>query len=411
MKIDISLPFLTKGQPKRCNSIRDIYVTMPITVDVPEIARDETEVAFKTHGREVVFSNPDTGRNEIAKVQAEYEIRAYEGRLYRKRVGIDQLKNTAFNVAFDTWTEPRQEDVGTAISVDSEYNGVNPLAAPLRRQIEWDLEKTSLYNSNVVVAWPTASGLAGRARVRAAAEFPTLAPTIQHLNGELCELSHRRIEKQASKLLVIGEELWVESRPPAWRVRVVENWVTIDLAVVIEGFDPILSRRHFPLDRLDDAKAYAKLCAKKRAAEPDEYTISECLVDYDAYIPELLAFDADAEELARIGYALAAECMRYGRDNNVWMQSLSEELRGSLFAAHAATMETDLILGQVGDVAPYVHDLCAVWRSFNRPLYYCEVGPARARFGDMMMKRVRALAENAPISIGSVFGTIAGAKP
>lgn len=401
LKLDITLPFLTRGKPKRCNTDRYIYVSMPVTAEVPMVAEHDTEVAFETYERYHLFADPDTNEHTMEKVQDAWEMRAYDGRLYRKLFEASAVEEAAFHIAFDDTTAPKREDPGASISTGFGHYGINPLASAIRRQIEWDLEKASVSDSNVVTAWPGGQGNIARDRARTATEFPLIAPTTENLDAELMEISQRRIEIQIEKLLVIGKDLWVESRPPSWRVEVVGNSVTIDLATAIEGFDPILSRRHFPLSRLEEARAYARQCATPRPSKDTEYTVSEYVVDYDAHLPELLDFDADTEELSRLGYALAFESMRYGRRNHGWMDNTPANLKNSLCSAYEETIATDYLRGQMGDIGQYVEDLCSIWRRFNRPTAWCELGPARGRFGDMLIKRARALAENAPITLGN----------
>lgn len=411
MKIDISLPFLTRGKPKRCASARDIYVTMPVTIEVPEVFESQTEVAFETFERYALFADPDTNEDLMEKVQSGVELRAHEGRLYRKLFDVGSVADAAFHIAFDNNTDPKSVDPDAAISTGFGYYGANPLAGALRRQIEWDLEKTSVGDSNVVLAWPTGAGTTARLRARGNAEFPKVAATIEDIDGTVSEKSMRRIETQSAKLLVIGKDLWVACRPPCWRVEATENQVTIDLAIAIEGFDPVMSRRHFQIDRLEDARDYARKCARANVVEGVEPSLVEFVVVYAAPMPELLEFDADTEELSRIGYALAVECMRYGSGNRGWMEKLPGGLRESLFAAYAAAMETDYVQGRMGDITPYVEDLCSVWRRFNRPGRYCEIGPVRGKAGDLMIREARSLMENAPITLGGQFPTLLTSGP
>jgi hypothetical protein len=411
LKIDLSLPFLTRGKPKRCASVRDVYGTMPVTIEVPEVFESQTELAFETFERYVLFADPDVDETLTEKVQSGVELRAYEGRLYRKLFDVGSVSDAAFHIAFDNNTDPKGDDPDVGISTGFGYYGANPLAGALRRQIEWDLEKTSVGDSNVVLAWPNGAGTTARLRARDNAEFPKIAATIEDIDGAVSEKSMRRIETQAAKLLVIGEDLWVACRPPCWRVEVNEHQVVIDLAIVIEGFDPIMSRRHFPLDRLEDAREYARKAAKANAVDGVQPTLVEYVVDYDAPMPELLEFDADTEELSRIGYMLAAECIRYGTGNRLWMEKLPDGLRESLFSAFAATIETDYVQGKMGDVTPYIDDLCLVWRRFNRPGRYCELGPVRGKSGDLMIKEAKALMENAPITLGAQFPTLLPSGP
>jgi hypothetical protein len=372
---------------------------MPVVADIHEVAEHDTEVAFETYERFHMFADPVTNEHLMEKVQDPFEMRAYDGRLYRKLFETSAVENSGFHIAFDDATAPKAEDPGAAISTGFGYYGTNPLASAIRRQIEWDLEKTSLSDSNVVTAWPSGRREKAREQARTTTEFPAIMYSIENLDAELMELSQQRIEKQIAKLLVIGDELWVESRPPSWRVEVVENAVTLDLAIAIEGFDPILSRRHFPIDRLQDAQAYARLCATPRPSEDRQYTVTEYVVEYEALVSELLNFDADAEELSRISYALAFESMRYARRNHGWMANTHPTMQNILRSAYEATLATDYVRGQLVDIEEQVEDICNIWKRFNRPAAWCEIGPVRGRFGDMLMKRAHELAENAPIAL------------
>jgi hypothetical protein len=411
LKIDISLPFLTRGKPKRCATERDIYVTMPVTIDVPQVFETQTEVAFETFERYAIFDEPDTDVPVLEKIQSGMQLRDYEGRLYRKLFDVGSLADAAFHIAFDNYTDPKGNDPLAEISTSFGHYGANPLAGAIRRQIEWDLEKTSVSDSNVVLAWPNGAGATARLRARGNAEYPKIAASIEDIDGVASEKSLRRIEAQCAKLLVVGQDLWVACRPPCWRVEMNDREVTIELAFAIDGFDPIMSRRQFPLDRLEDARAYATKCAHANASHLTEIEPVEYVVEYEAPMPELLEFDADTAELSRIGYMLAAECMRYGSGNRGWMEKLPGGLRESLFAAYAATMETDFVLGSIGDVTSYVDDLCSVWRRFNRPGRYCELGPARGKAGDLMIREARSLMENAPITLGGQFPTLLSSGP
>lgn len=115
-----------------------------------------------------------------------------------------------------------------------------------------------------------------RERVRSSADFHTLGEAVDDIDHELCEMSTRMIEAQTGKLIDIEGDLWIASRPPAWRVSVTDNGsVHLDLAIVVDGFDPLLSRRHFPLNELERAREYARLCLEKDKPTTALYRIVE----------------------------------------------------------------------------------------------------------------------------------------
>lgn len=399
MRIEASLPFLTRGQPQRCSAVRDIYVSMPTAFDVPEVSLSETNIAFESE---------DQCTSETVRRKRVFRMREYDGTIYRKIGSVNYLDH--IGEAFGNKEAAKSPDPGTLISAALREVDGNPLASAIRRQHEWQLDKLANGNSNVIMAWPQGDGPEGRERARLLTDFPQIAPTTEHLDRDMCATSERMIETQMSKLLVIGKELWMASRPPSWRVSVDREggaWdrvdVRLDLAVAIEGFDPMLARRHFPLDRLDEAKAYAELCAKTNADERHvTYTRRNYIVDYSADPSGLLDFDADAEELARIGYAMAMECVRFGHRAEKKMEELGD-LRRVLDTAFALTMQTNYVIGEMGDIAPYVEDLCAIWKKCSRPLSYCVSGTSGSRFGNLLLRRAKSLSENAPITIGMGF--------
>lgn len=376
-------------------------------LDVPEVGRSETQVAFST---KEVFEG---GIKRTA--ECPIELREYGGRLHKKVVAANQLADAAYRQAFVNEDAAKSADPCSDISGGFAGNHGNPIVSPIRRQLDWHLERGSINDSNILQAWPQGGqGTESRLRARNKAKFNEIAPHIDDLDHGLCEMSTRMIEAQADKLLVIDGDLWMACRPPSWRVTTERNrtiWrdvaVHLDLAIAIEGFDPVLSRRHFPLDRLDDARKYAALCVKKTSSDREtNYTNVERIVDYEAAMPALLSFDADGEELARIGYALSMECWRFISKGNWGYEA------NSLAEAIDATKETNFVLGEMGAVSPYVEDLCTAWKAFHRPSFYTEMGPDGKRFGDMMFRRAKALYENAPIDLALGDGhRLASLKP
>ena len=392
MKFDTSFPILTKGTPLRCSSRRDILVSLPVTFDVPEVSVRDTEIAFETHEDFSVVRY--LGQTESRKQAQPFQMREYDGALYRRVGLVPQL-------AFIFPDASKLSDPGTDISVSPTKHG-NPITSAIRRQHEWHLEKQSSGQSAALGAWPQGKANA-REFLRSMNDFRTLAPTIPDLDEELVEISRRMIEVQTCRMLVIDGELWMASKPPSWRVQVALEQdvdVRLDLAVAIDGFDPMLARRHFPLDRLDEARAYGEKCAAANSTDRHmTYSRREYVVDYDAGTPDLLDFDADGEDLARIGYALAMEIKRASYREHEKIAQLGD-LRQVLDEAFDATMETNYVLGEMGDIVPHVDDLCTIWKKLSRPISYCESGVSGRRFGDLLLKRVKALSENAPISIG-----------
>jgi hypothetical protein len=386
-----------------------MYVAMPVEFDIPEVGDRETTVAFEI---DEMFKHRGLpgGAVPAVKVGGLLAMREYGGQLYRCIGSLYDLDTYPFTSAFSHHDEAATTDPTSGISLVGCEPG-NPIASAIRRQHDWQLEKGATGTSGRVAAWPRGTGdRNGRQIARNATDFLSIAPTTRQLNEPISEISRRMIDTQAAKLLFIGRNLWMVSRPPAWRVSVefqAGSWqhVNIDLclATVIEGFDPKLARRHFPMDRLDEAQEYAVQCAKSNSTDSHlNYHVNEYVVDHIARTPELLDFDGDAEELAKIGFALAGECMRHSRSAPKTTVELGH-LQHRLEEAFAITEATNYVLGETGDIAPYVEDLCEIWKRFSRPLSYCESGVSGRRFGDLLLRRAKKLYENAPIELGMQF--------
>lgn len=426
MKLDLRYPFLTSGIPKRNTRRRDLYMAISTAVDVPEVSESETDLAFKTHrkcrlnfGQDAYYNGVFVpASHSVAEHAGGIELRTYDGKLYR-RIGnereIVEDSRTRFKLgrAFPHGIGDCELEHGANISF-ADTGSSNALSAALIRQWDWELERASVSDGRVVNAWPMAMGGVTRHGSRENMDFRDVISEIRDIDAKASERSLAMIEHQARRLLSIGGDIWMACRPPSFLVDVDEerSLATLTLAHAHDGLDPKLSRRYFALNDLDAARAYLQQCIRKPNRERSEYQALEALPPFDLLSPEVAEHDADGEELARIGYALASECSRYIARTGKRVEGTK---RDSLDAAMRAIAETNYAMGEFEDVTPFVEDLCAVWDDCGRPSTFCEVGPApaRKRFGDMMIKRALHLLDNAPIDLGRSysFGMGGGPRP
>lgn len=416
MKLDLRYPFLTSGVPKRNTRRRDIYVAMSMSVDVPEVSEKETDVAFRTT-QTCRFDHLPDHYDHRGFVKQEYkvgvgpggiELRVHDGKLYR-RIGTERQilhdSRGAWKLgrAFPHGIGDTEFEYGANISFVTTGSS-NPLTAALVRQWDWELERASISDGRVVNAWPMTMAGMTRHGTREATDFREVMPQIAEVDGDASERSLGMIEHQTRRLLAIDGEIWMNCRPPCFAVDVEDRgdiYGTLSLAHAYDGLDTKLSRRYFALNDLDSAREYLQQCARKPKRERGEYQLYEVLPQYDVIAPEFAKYDAEGDELSRIGYALASECTRYRARTHKWIEGKKLD---SLHAAMRAAEETNYAMGEFSDVTPYVEDLCAIWNDLGRPSTFCEVGPlpARKRFGDMMIKQAWKLVENAPIDLGGV---------
>ncbi|MDW9478678.1 hypothetical protein GOB57_08170 [Sinorhizobium meliloti] len=412
MRLDLRYPFLTSGIPKRNTRRRDLYTAISMVVEVPEISRKETDVAFRTYQRCALHYRYGHGEfvnqtYEVGSWPGGVDLRTYNGKLYR-RIGTEREiledTRTCFKLgrAFPHVIGENDLEYGADISMVTKGTS-NPLSAALVRQWDWELERASVSDGRVVNAWPMA--MAGKTRhdTREATDFRDVVSEIAEVDVRVSERSLRMIEQQTGRLLAIDGEIWMTCRPPCLVVSIEERgdiFGTLSLAHAHDGLDTKLSRRYFALTDLEPAREYLQECARKPKRERGEYQCYEALPQYDVIAPEFTEYDADGEELSRIGYTLASECSRYAARTS---KRLDGSKQDNLDAAMQAVGETNYVTGEFGDVTPFVEDVCVIWNDFGRPSTFCEVGPApaRKRFGDMMIKRAGKLIENAPIDFGS----------
>lgn len=410
MRLDLRYPFLTSGVPKRNTRRRDIYVAMSMTVDIPEVSKKETDIAFMSYQTCKLNLRPNHYDMNGEFLEQDYrvglwpggvDLRTHDGKLYR-RIGTERQILEDNGRAFPYAIGDTDLEYGANISFVTTGNS-NPLSAALVRQWDWELERASVSDGRVVNAWPmTMTGMT-RHGAREATDFKDVITQIAEIDGDVSARSLGMIEHQTRRLLAIDGEIWMTCRPPCFVVEIEDRgefFGSITLAHAHDGLDPKLSRRYFALNDLEAAREYLQHCACKPNRERGEYKLYDALPQYDVIAPEFAEYDADGEELSRIGYALASECSRYVARTSA---SIEGEKQDSLDAAMRAVSETNYVTAEFGDVTPFVEDLCAIWDDCFRPSTFCEVGPApaRKRFGDMMIKRASKLLDNAPIDLGS----------
>lgn len=414
MKLDLRYPFLTSGIPKRNSRLRDLYMSISMAVDVPEVSRRETDIAFMSY--ETCSLNYHSGAYvhgrwiekdlEVLKHPGGIDLRTYNGRLYRLIAEHqDELFDTreAFGLgrAFPHVIGANDLDYGVSISFPGTGTS-NPLSAALTRQWDWELERASVTDGRVVNAWPGIVRGQNRHATREATDFHDIMSDISQLDDRATQRSLDMIERQSQRLLMIEGQIWMDCRPPCLVVDVDDRGDEICVGLSIshapDGLDCKLSRRYFDLQDIDAARDYIAQCCKKPKQERLGFSSYEALPDYEAIDPEFARYDADGEELSRIGYALASECTRFRQRTHKWIDANKAD---SLESAINVVNETNYVTEEFADVAPYVDDLCDTWNFLERPSTFCEIGPAssRKRFGDMMIKRAHELVENAPIDL------------
>jgi hypothetical protein len=424
VKLDLRYPFLTTGIPKRNKRRRDIYMSISTEVDIPEVFESETEIAFVSHERYRFiesgfrYDRPDNNDYRLNATPQGVTLRSHDGRLYR-RIGTPRMvlqdtdRSFKRGAAFPHDIMSKGLEYGANISF-AETGGNNPMSVALTRQWDWELERNSVGAGRRVNAWPMSAGGTTREGHRENMDFVRESLEIADVDEVASARSLAMIREQAGRLLAIEGEIWM-SCPPLCLVVDPESdpgrktAVTISVAHAPDGFDSKLQRRYFRLDELGQAREYQKLCARKPISENGQYRLFEAIPEYRVE-PRFAEFDAEAEEVARIGYALASECFRHQARTGDWLEGTRQD---NLDAAMKEVEATNYVTGELGNMAPYLELLIDTWNGFGRPGTYCDFGPpyARKRFGDLMIRRAEHALDSAPVVIGSEPTFALGNRP
>jgi hypothetical protein len=328
---------------------------------------------------------------------------------------------------------------GTGISMEPATTCINGVGAALERQFEWQLERQSGIDSRMVTSWPTGSNPENRNIARATI-FQDVVGGIDHIDEDIHAESMRMLDVQATRLLLIDDELWITTKPPVWRVDAVRYWgadehteVSLSLAHAYDGFDRKLTRRDFALDDFEAAKALFDRYSPK--AKSSKYKRFTAIPRFEAADVSEMRCDADAAEMNRIGYAITTEFTRFehlveranwamgnnqldrvlgsSKEQRLLFERISygDDAGAMLEEAKAATMSTNYILGRMGEISHLTTDLCDLWSRSGYHGSYVDVSPWPARFSRLVDERTRELAENAVIDIGFLPSATIGSQP
>jgi hypothetical protein len=373
-------------------------MTYQLFVDVPELSARETEVAFTIPS--TVKIETDAKGSVIAEGQyaANGEVRTHDGTLYR-HVG---RPGAWLQEAFSREKQSVNPEFGTLIAADPAKFTFNILGAPLQRQFEWQLERRSGIDSLLVSSWPMGSNPLNRSVARNSL-FQDVADKIDDIDMDVHAESLEMLHTQASKLLLIDGECWIASKPPVWRVDVFDDgftqFVTLALAHAYEGLDRKLPRREFSLDDLEAAEAYFHKCMPRAKSEKRTHRFLKSIPTIDPNGTRDFSWDAEATELARVGYAVATELGRFSQLSDPANIAVVNE-------ALAAARSTNYILGTMGEISHLTPALCELWRNTGFHASFIDVDPAPTRLGRLVVDGIHELVDNSPIrlDVGSPVG-------
>lgn len=423
MKITLDLPIHARATPKGTKSTVDVFCTTSYTADVPEIALVETDVAFE--------ANHSFVRGSSVPMLRHYELRRYDGALYRKVAdSLDAAeRQELFTKPFDEVATGRLRggyyntvewpaDFGGDISPLRDVSGNKPIARPLTDEFEWRLDRESSKVLKSKTAWPKPEprGLdfeKGWHTHRNAVRFESVH--LRDVVPEDFEIAREMIRKQTGKLILIDNEIWMETRPPAYRLQYRPSYwrgppIAIELCMTTapEGYVGDLYTQYFCLadgDRAADA-------ARQLMANKDDWNDFERnLKDFNVHFEcddDIAVYDYQQEDINRFGYTAAVECRNYLSRNPEHVEKLSESEIAGIEAAYSEVMEVNHVLEVHREMNDHLPILASAWKKLGCRQVLTGGYTVKANALAAEARAMRYL-EEAPISL--VLNPVVGFQP
>jgi hypothetical protein len=159
----------------------------------------------------------------------------------------------------------------------------------------------------------------------------------------------RHYKTVADRLMVIGDDVWIEVRNPCIAVATVSDeasndFVDISTTYIYHGVLPDLvtndvSRRWFNLDQGEEALD----CARRSSPSGSKVIDLRLPIECD---PKEFAFDAVGERLWHVGYALALHCKEVAKNIP---RKFSDHERSIIEEAYGEACKTNCVLRQRGN--------------------------------------------------------------
>ncbi|MCS4089959.1 hypothetical protein [Rhizobium sp. BK176] len=428
MKLDFELPYAFRGRPKACRDVKDIFLTKRVSGDIPQVSMKETDVVFSVVDRRRDGIVQQQGRWVQPRIDAAnssknetFELRTFQGNLYRKvaNSAAEARKLGLFATPFEETNSgrrnkltdvhlPWQPEYGADISPIRTMPDNAPLARPLMEEMTWILDRDKPHSDGARSAWPPALALWDRRNqpTHAHRNARSLEKEIQNIvdiDWQSMAAADAMIQAQVDRLLIVGGQVWLKSRPPAIAVDDDFKWgshhqLHIRLVTAPEVYVSKLFCAHFSLGDLEEAREYAK-----------EHSGGQCLlfdytVPYECSDPTLLEYEWRSEAVNRFCYTAAVESRNYLLRNPGNADKITPEQHAIVQAAFDETMQVNHILGIHRDMSAYAMDLKAIWRKLSYRQCLAVGITAGCSGPEPAAKNLERYLDDAPISVSVNHG-------
>jgi hypothetical protein len=225
-------------------------------------------------------------------------------------------------------------------------------------------------------------------------DFPSFCHELRSFDADVLDEALGMCAAQASRLLLVDGEVWVETGPPCVEVRFTP-WTAraeIETRPLGDFYDNDPTSVRFPVtaDR-DEVDAFIARIS------PPGTIVADYRVPFDAPSKALMDFDYRRDRIARFGYFIATACGRVRASDRARKIELTESEAETVKAAHSESWKTNPILGTRGDVETHIPVLINIAGRYSRkhPFYLTWTDHLRST----LCSDIRDLLENLPIDI------------
>lgn len=408
MLIDIRYPMHFGGQPTTTNRYKVVLCSYPIRRDVPQVAASEARVVLKARASDEAVP---TAERDITLVE-------HGGRLFRKVCGAAEVDGHKSLVdAFES-QHNRNKPHHPASPWEAKPR---PLGAGLWNRIAHRVYINANGRDGERIAWPNAPFNTGTSHwTRNELSFEKWSKKLAYMAEDEFGKTLDEAEREADRLLWIGDELWVETPPLVYEVgryfhsgdvnglydhqdfgtRRTRKEATfcVQLAFLPEWLDHNLDRQYFPLSSKGEALSYAVEANRHLTKSPA--TVLDVTRDIQG-----LGIQDDLLEFDHTAYSLSRTAMLMGGDLSVNLANRPDSSRGLTAAHHDAIEE---IRAEIANLRwnpsswPAAHlagDIVEAWQRVGQPQGWSQFPSNRTNFANLICERALDQFDAIPVLI------------
>lgn len=366
MKINIRYPFSLRGIPEGKRSEKYIYASYDFPHDVSVVDPSETQVVLTSHQ---AYTHADFreqfsgkaagwGKPPVAQERSKpFEVRKYNGRLYKYCCPLSEMETRL------------QDGPHVAGTYDNSYfeDTLSTVGHPAWANPMLGLHNLCKTNHRFMLRDEKRAGFQWVTWIdETFPPFDSWRQTMREYRLQDIVDAEAKYQALSSKLIVIGDEAWLETGQPCIVVSSLESDEEQPQKRTLIHHDflspqPRLEMvdQEFPLDKAEAAADYAD-----RYAEGNE--IVDLRLPLDVPSASEFAFDHEQNRFWRLAQVLAIHCATCVASGGRGKLATSETEKEVIAKALAEAVKFDAIMGTVGEPEAYLPELTVLAQRFDR---------------------------------------------